>query len=228
MTHYWVAKELSEQECRQIEALATCWKRERHKAATFIESAKRAILTWQAMPKLSETAVDIRDRAAALKAAANDLNQVLSGASPDFLSALQANVRDRLLNVLSPARHSALEAWQHLSAYHNGLSHPEPPQGLRIPDILDPLQELLSLVSEAAGGLESDSNPRPGRSIDHELWLIDQLIKSYRAAFDRMPGKSADSPFLSFWEGLKPIIGAEASYQAVIEQIRQLEKPTQN
>ena len=228
MTHSWAAQELPEHEARQIEALVTCWKQDRHKAAAFIESAKRVILTWQTMPKPSEAATDIRDRATSLKAAANDLNRMLAGAGPDFLTLLQANVRDRLLNGFSPARYSALEAWQYQSAYHNGLNHPEPPQGLRIPDIIDPLQELLSLVSEAAGGLESDSNPRPGRSIDHELWLIDQLIKSYRAVFDRMPGKSANSPFLSFWEGLKPIIGAEASYQAVIEQIRQLEKPTQN
>jgi len=39
-----------------------------------------------------------------------------------------------------------------------------------------------------------------------------------------MPGKSADSPFLRFWEGLKPTLGTEASYEAVINQIRELEK----
>ncbi|KXS53947.1 MAG: hypothetical protein AWU57_1659 [Marinobacter sp. T13-3] len=225
MTQHWVAQELLKEKARQIDALATYWKRDQAKAAAFIESAKRAILTWQSLPTPAESAIDIRDRASSLKTAANDLNRVLSGASPDFIAILQAHVRDHLSDGLSPAQFSMLEAWQHLSAHHNGLNHSESPELLRIPDILDPLQEVLSLIYEAAGGLEADVNPRPGRNVDHELWLIVELVKAYRDTFGRMPGKSADSPFVLFWDSLKPIIGAKSSYQVVINQVRQLETP---
>jgi len=33
---------------------------------------------------------------------------------------------------------------------------------LRIPEILDPLQDILSLISEAADGLEADITPEAG------------------------------------------------------------------
>jgi|GEM_PF-1329749 hypothetical protein len=224
MAGCWVPDELPRDQARQIESLASCWRRNQTKAASFIESAKGAILTWQSLPAPSEPATETRDRASELKRSASNLNQVLSGAGPDFLSDIQAQVRGNLATGIAPARFSTLEAWQHLSAHYNGLNRLEPPVMLRIPEILDPLQDILSLISEAADGLEADITPKPGRNIDHELWLIDRLIQAHYKAFGRMPGKSADSPFLRFWEGLKPTLGTEASYEAVINQIRELEK----
>lgn len=219
----WVPQELPKEQAREIESLVTCWRRGQEKAAVFIEAAKEAILTWQAIPQPTEPATDIRDRAASLRESAGGLNRVLSGASPDFISALQAEIRERLANGISPERFVMLEGWQCLSAHLNGMNRPESPALLRAQEILDPLQEILSLVSEAAGELEADTAPKPGRSVDQELWLIDQLVKAHQAAFGRMPGKSADSPFLLFWEGLKPILGTESSYQVVINQVRALD-----
>lgn len=205
----WVPRELPREQARQIESLASCWKRGREKAMAFVETAKGAILTWQSMPWPSEPATDIRDRAGRLKESASDLEQVLSGAGADFRSALHARLQEQRATGISPEQVDTLDEWRQVSTHDN---------------VLDPLQSLLSLISEVAGNLESDVTPAPGRNIDHELWLIDQLIHAHLKAFEHLPGKSADSPFLLFWEGLKPVIGVEASYQAVIKQVRQIEE----
>jgi len=52
------ARRAPRDQARQIESLASCWRRNQTKAASFIESAKGAILTWQSLSLLPRT----RDR----------------------------------------------------------------------------------------------------------------------------------------------------------------------
>ena len=210
----------------EIDSLLSCWKRDRQKAMAFIESAQRPILVWLSLPKASKPATETRDRAQALKEAASSLRHVLEAAEreQEFMLSLQAEVRSRTATAIPGDVYDLLEGWQGLTAHHNVMSMPEWPLAFDVRDALDPLKGMLSLVADAAGGLEASIEPKPGRSVDHELQLIAQLVMRYREAFGKMPGKSSESPLMLFWEGLRPIIGTAASYREVIKQINKLEK----
>lgn len=223
---YWVARELPPATEQQIDSLLSCWKRDRELAVAFIESAKKAVLTWLSLPKASEPVTEVRDRASELKQAAAHLERTLKAAEREqsFMLGIQAEIRERTATAMTGHIYDLLEGWQAISAHHNGTPAPGTPDGFDVREIITPLTGVLNLIADAAGGLADSIEPKPGPNTDHEKYLISQLVARYREVFGKMPGKSAESPLMQFWEGIRPIIGTVASHRVVLEHIRQLEK----